>query len=164
MRLIRTLIMSRKVQWSVARCFQCSKLHHACGLPCLVPCRRLPVLVNGRLYHRWLCQTCIQSIWGTISAQTSLPSRLCEQQTPSREQETAVPSISIDHPFKRGQRIGHRLIEQGMIDVLDVTTARERQQEALRYARYAYPDASAEDVRTLAAGILHQWTQHQQWR
>jgi hypothetical protein len=120
------------------------------------------VLVNGRLYHRWLCQTCIGSIWGTVSPQAILPSHLCEQQTPSGEKE--APSISIDHPFKRGQRIGHRLVEQGMIDVLDVTNARERASEALRYARYAYPDASAEDLRTLAAGILHQWAQHKQWR
>jgi len=94
----------------------------------------------------------------------TLPSHLCEQQTPSGEQKVAAPSISVDHPFKRGQRIGHRLIEQGMLDQLDLTTARERQQEAIRYAQYTYPDASAEDVRTLAAGILHQWAQHQQWR
>jgi hypothetical protein len=55
-------------------------------------------------------------------------------------------------------------MEKGVLDQLDLTTAQQRQQEAHRYARYTYPDASAEDVRTLAAGILLQWTHHKNWR
>jgi hypothetical protein len=159
---IRTYIMQRKVQWSIAHCSQCSIRQHACGLPCMVPCRRLSVLVNGRLYHRWFCQSCLASTWGTISPESSLPARLMQQSTAT--EQNAASSSPVAHPFKQGQRMGTLLMEQGMLEQFDLTTTHEREREAMRYARYAYPSANAEDLRTIAAGILHQWASHREGR
>jgi hypothetical protein len=83
------------------------------------------------------------------------------QQSTQTEQDTAPSSSPVAHPFKQGQRMGMLLIEQGMLEQFDLTTTHEREGEAMRYACYAYPSANAEDVRTIAAGILHQWTQQE---
>jgi hypothetical protein len=151
---IRTHIMNRKVQWSVTRCAQCSRFARACGLPCLVPCRRLCVLVKGRLYYRWLCQHCIEATWGTVSPSSTLLSRLCEEQTPAG----GPPSTeSVDQPFRRGMCIGLALLKHGILDHLDLTNAQGCHVTASQYAESAYPLASVEDHSVLIAGILHAW-------
>jgi hypothetical protein len=82
------------------------------------------------------------------------------QQSTQIEQDTASSS-PVTHPFKQGQRMGTLLIEQGMLEQFDLTTMQEREVEARRYARYVYPSANPEDLRTIAAGILHQWAQQE---
>jgi hypothetical protein len=162
MNAIRTVIMSRKVQWSVTRCAQCSRFARACGLPCLVPCHRLCVLVKGRLYYRWLCQHCIERIWGTVAPSSTLLSRLCGDQ-PTQQQEAAPSPTRIDQPFKRGACLGYALLARGILDHLDLTNAQGCNALARRYASCAYPTASEEDQHVLVAGILHAWaTAHTQ--
>jgi hypothetical protein len=153
---IRTYIMNRKVQWSVTRCAQCSQFAETCGLPCIVRCRRLCVLVRGRLYYRWLCQHCTRRIWGTVSSSSTLLSRLCSDK-PTNEQEAAPPPARIDQPFKRGACLGYALLARGILDHLDLTNAQGCNALARRYTACAYPTASQEDQHVLVAGILHAW-------
>jgi hypothetical protein len=154
---IRTHIMNRKVQWSITRCAQCSSFSQACGLPCTSRCRRVCVLIKGRLYYRWLCQSCIERIWGTISPSSTLLSRLCSDQPRAQEQEAVPSSPRIHQPFQRGAALGYTLVAKGILNSLDLTNAQGCNALAYRYAECTYPQACEEDQHVFVAGMLHAW-------
>jgi len=53
---------------------------------------------------------------------------------------------------------------EGILDTGMLTNAQACREEAMHYARYVAPGESPEEVRTIAAGVLHQWASEKDWR
>lgn len=156
---IRSEIMTHKLQRSTTRCWSCWQGKGL--LPEFTSCRRLAVLINGRLYHRWFCEQCITRLWGEVlpppyvlRAQQTPKVPLARREPPRPRRAPARP----ESPFQKGQYIGRVLLQEGIIDTGMLTTHLDLcRQEALCYARYAAPGADPEEVRTIAAGMLSLW-------
>ena len=162
MRDIRSSIMSRKVQWSLTRCYSCWQTN--AHRPSTVCYRRLPVLIGGRLYYRWMCEHCILSMWGVVVSPPREPRVRHEHRpgarhrAPERKSIAApVPSSFSQTPFGKGQHLAHLLMREGVLDAGMLTHAQACREEAMCYARYVAPFGSPEEVRAIAAGLLYQW-------
>jgi hypothetical protein len=157
---VRIQMMHRKLQRCTTRCWSCWQGKGS--LPPIVSCRRLAVLIRGRLYHRWFCESCILRIWGVLAQQAGLRAKQTPQQPLARLQpvrsEPEPQTTRPTSPFRKGQYIGQMLMQAGIVDQgMLATDLDECRSDAFLYARYAAPFGDPEEVRTIAAGILSLW-------
>lgn len=70
----------------------------------------------------------------------------------------------MKNPFQVGVQYGEELADHGWLDATSLNSSNQHREDAAGFAKNQFPQENEEDQATVAAGIMHSWSQRKNWR